>query len=91
MACATGELRYGEARSGPVRISIGVDDAVDNSDVATAISDAHFSYVDPVVTHLFPLKGPKSGGTKITIKGTITYSDELYPRALETGRGRFYP
>ena len=70
MACSTGYSPF--PISGPVRIAIGDDDGK----VATAISDLEFSYVEPKVTHLFPLKGPKSGGTKITIKGTVLYDIE---------------
>ena len=67
MTCSTGESR--SVASGPIRIAIGVDDVSSSSDVAIAVSEDRFSYVEPIVTHLFPLKGPKSGGTKITIKG----------------------
>lgn len=59
IVCATGSS--GKAMVSPVNVIIG--------SLYRAQSGQNFTYVEPIINGISPLKGPLSGGTKITITG----------------------
>ncbi|XP_062600116.1 plexin-A4-like [Saccostrea cucullata] len=61
IVCTTGQFIGKEERSDRVRVTVALK--------LTAESKQNFTYVDPEITDITPVQGPKSGGTKVTIFG----------------------
>ncbi|XP_060040706.1 plexin-A2 [Erinaceus europaeus] len=63
IVCEMGQAQEG-ASSGPVHLCVG-----ECQPQFTARSQQHYTFVDPSVLSLSPIRGPESGGTKVTITG----------------------